>query len=347
MLDIACVTTSLHMANEMGRLAEPYRVIVASPGQQSIQCAPGVVLQSRQAMERLTGPLDTLVVSGGLGHARAAENPIIIAHVRRLAQVSRRVASLCTGASILAAAGLLDGRRATTHWRFADELAARYPAVQVDADPIYIRDGKIFTGAGVTSSLDLALALVEEDHGVELARELSRQLVTYLQRPGNQAQMSIFTSAPAPDNEPVRRVVAHVQADLSGDLGISALADVAGISPRHLGRLFLACVGQTPGSFVRRADGHHLVASGENRGAVRDRIVRGASLDVRAAVRHPAVATARPTGAERRQSDYWERRARLRSCPEWLTVGRLFIRRLSQDALQKVEDARRVLAGRD
>ncbi|GAA3204491.1 GlxA family transcriptional regulator [Dactylosporangium siamense] len=251
LLDIACVTTTFGMANVIGGLRRPYRIIVVSPGGLPITCGPGVVLHSAQALERLTEPLDTVIVSGGIGHAGAAANPLLVAHVRRLARLSRRVASVCTGATILAATGLLDGRRATTHWRFADALAAQYPGVTVDPDPIYIRDGEISTAAGVTSALDLALAFVEEDHGIELARLLARDLVTYLQRPGNQAQMSLFTAAPPPDHATVRGVVDHINAALDGDLSTTSLARVAGVSPRHLTRLFLTNLGQTPGRYVR------------------------------------------------------------------------------------------------
>jgi transcriptional regulator GlxA family with amidase domain len=253
LLEIACVSTSLTMANWFDRMRTPYRVTVVSPGRRPISCGTGLVLQSEQALERLTGPLDTLIVSGGIGHAHAAANPLIIAHLRRLARISRRVASVCTGASILAAAGLLDGKRATTHWRFAGTFAAQYPKVAFDPDPIYIQDGKISTGAGLTSALDLALAFIEEDHGVELARRVARELVTYLQRPGNQAQMSIFTAAPPPHHDVVRRVMDHISTNLTGDLGTAALAGVAGASPRHLARLFQTHVGQPPGRFVRSA----------------------------------------------------------------------------------------------
>ncbi|MDG4828646.1 GlxA family transcriptional regulator [Solwaraspora sp. WMMD1047] len=264
LLDIACVTTTLGMANVTGNVGTPYQVLVVSPGRRPITCGPGVVLQSGYALERLTSPLDTLIVSGGLGHARAAANPRIVAHVQRLAQISRRVASVCTGASILAAAGLLDGRRATTHWRFAAGLAARHPRITVDPDPIYIRDGKVSTAAGVTSALDLALAFVQEDHGAELARLVSRDLVTYLQRPGNQAQMSIFTAAPPSDNDVVRRVTAHINANLASDLDTAALAEIAGVSVRHLTRLFRTHLGQTPGRAVRHlrvAAAAHLLTS--------------------------------------------------------------------------------------
>ncbi|GGU50334.1 GlxA family transcriptional regulator [Streptomyces lavendofoliae] len=253
LLDISCVSTSLAMANGLGEPAVPYRVTVVSPGGNPITCGAGLTLLSRQPLERLTGPLDTLVVSGGLGHERAAADQRLVSHVRRLASESRRVASLCTGASVLAAAGLLDGRRATTHWRYARELAARYPAVTVDPDPIYVRDGNVATAAGITSALDLTLAFIEEDHGPDLARQVARNLVTYLQRPGNQAQMSLFTAAPPPRNEVVRELVAYVTSHPEHDLGASALAVRAGVTPRHLTRLFLEHLGQTPGRFVRQA----------------------------------------------------------------------------------------------
>lgn len=253
LLDIACVTTTLAMANVIGSPHTPYDARVVSPGGRPIVCSSGLTLQSGQSLQRITGPLDTLIVSGGWGHARAAADPLIVGHVRRLAAESRRVASVCTGASILAAAGLLDGRRATTHWRFAGDLAARHPRVTVDADPIHIRDGAVATSAGVTSAPDLTLAFVEEDHGAELARQVARDLVTYLQRPGSQAQMSMFTSAPPPDHGVVARLVHHIAANPDGDLTMGAPAAIAGVSTRHLTRLFLDQLGRAPGRWVRQA----------------------------------------------------------------------------------------------
>lgn len=252
LLDIACVTTTLDMANTAGARAQPYVTSVVSPAGRPIQCGNGLVLQAQGALERVRGPLDTLVVSGGFSHGRAAADPVVVGHVRRLARESRRVASVCTGASVLAAAGLLDGRRATTHWHFARELASSYPQVVVDPGPIFIRDGNVITAAGITSALDLSLALVEEDHGPDLARSVSRMLVTYLQRPGNQAQMTVFT-APAPlDHDPVRRVVEHVHGCLAADLGGPALAAVAGVTVRHLTRLFRQHLRASPAAYVRQ-----------------------------------------------------------------------------------------------
>jgi transcriptional regulator GlxA family with amidase domain len=252
LLDISCVTTPLIVANYLhGQQA--YDVVLASPGGRPIHTGSGLVLQAQEKLERVTGPLDTLVVSGGIGYVDAMEDRRLVAHVRRLAGESRRVAAVCTGAGILAAAGLLDGRRAATHWDHAGRLAARFPDVAFDGDPIYVTDGPFSTSAGVTSGLDLTLSFIEADIGSDIAREVARQLVTYLQRPGNQAQMSMFTAAPAARNSLVQDTIDHVAGHLDEDLSAAALAERAGVSERHLTRLFLKEVELTPGRFVRRA----------------------------------------------------------------------------------------------
>ncbi|MQA97188.1 MAG: helix-turn-helix domain-containing protein [Streptosporangiales bacterium] len=252
LLDIACVVSTLESANWHG--ADPYyRVRFVTPGARPVDCGPTVKLHTTDTLERVTGPIDTLLVAGGIGCQDAADDKFVLAHVRRLARESRRVASVCTGAWILGAAGLLDGRRVTTHWDWADELAARHPEARVDPGPIFVRDGDVYTSAGVTSALDLTLALIEEDNGAELARTVARYLVTYLQRPGNQAQMSMFTAAPPPSSGLVKRVVDHITANPGADLATATLAAEAGVSERHLTRLFLKHLGQTPGRFVRLA----------------------------------------------------------------------------------------------
>jgi transcriptional regulator GlxA family with amidase domain len=198
LVDIACVTTAFGLANRLG--GEPaYRVRLASLDGGDIRCEHGIALRAQTRLEAVRG-VDTLMISGGDGHRRAAADPELLRQVRRLAGRSRRVASVCTGATILAASGLLNGRRATTHWLYAAELAERYPNVTVDSGPIFIRDGRVSTSGGVTASLDLTLALIADDHGSELARWVALGMVTYLQRPGNQAQMSIFTTTPRPDH---------------------------------------------------------------------------------------------------------------------------------------------------
>lgn len=251
LLDIACVTTTLDAVRVIDP-AKGYRITLATPGGRPITCSTGLVLNGQETLERVKGPIGTLVVSGGLGHLRAAADERFVGHVRRLARESERVASLCTGASVLAAAGLLDGRRATTHWHFAEQLAREYPQVTVDARPIYVRDGEVYTAAGVTSALDLSLSFIEADFGPDMARWVSRAMVTYLHRPGNQAQMSMFTAAPATDHNLVRKVTDHVAAGLDADLSTAALARLARVSPRHLTRLFQAHLHQTPGRYVRR-----------------------------------------------------------------------------------------------
>ncbi|MBT2225181.1 GlxA family transcriptional regulator [Nonomuraea sp. NEAU-A123] len=252
LLDIACVTTALYMANLLGATPR-YHVALATPGGNDLVCDSGLMLRSQDTIERITGPLDTLVVSGGVGHEEAAGDRRLVGHVRRLAEVSRRVASVCTGASVLAAAGLLEGRRATTHWRYAGTLAARHPGVTVDPCPIFIREGKVSTAAGVTSALDLTLAFVEEDHGSTLARTVARGVVTYLQRPGDQAQMSMFVVAPPPEHPLMRKIVDYVTGHLDGDLSAAALAARLNISERHLTRLCLEHLDLTPGRYVRQA----------------------------------------------------------------------------------------------
>jgi transcriptional regulator GlxA family with amidase domain len=251
LVDVACVTTGFYTANLTGA-HPPYRVRLASLGGRSVRCNSGLELRAQARVEDPVDGLDTLVVSGGFGHDAAANDARLVDCVRRLAGDARRVASVCTGATVLAAAGLLDDRPATTHWEFAPGLAKRFPRVRVDAGPIYIRDGNVATSAGVTASLDLTLAFIEEDHGPELARRVALGMVTYLKRPGNQAQMSLFTTTPRPQDRLVRGVLDHVMAHPEGDLRTAVLAATAGVSVRHLTRLFHEQVGEPPGQFVRR-----------------------------------------------------------------------------------------------
>lgn len=217
-----------------------------------MRCDSGLELGAHGRLEDSFDGLDTIIVSGGLGHEEAAQDARFVGHVRRLADQARRAASVCTGATVLAATGLLDGRTATTHWWYARRFAQLFPKVKVDAGPIYLRDGDLATSGGVTASLDLTLAFVEEDHGAELARRVALGTVTYLQRPGNQAQMSIFTTAPRPDNALVRNVVDYVVANIAADLRTTALAAQADVSVRHLTRLFREHLGEPPAKAIQR-----------------------------------------------------------------------------------------------
>ncbi|WP_433444752.1 GlxA family transcriptional regulator [Nonomuraea sp. CA-141351] len=252
LVDVACVTTGFDFANKQG--ADPaYQVVFATPMGRPVRCDSGLELSGQGRIDGMDGPIDTLIISGGQGHEAAAANPRFVSHVVRLAGLSRRVASVCTGATVLAAAGLLDNRRATTHWYEARQLATRFPQVHVDPAPIFVRDGAVATSGGVTASLDLTLSFIEEDHGAEIARRVAMGMVTYLKRPGNQAQVSLFNKIPHSDQVLVRRVIDHVISHLDGDLSVAGLAALAGVSERHLSRLFVEYVGRTPSRLVRDA----------------------------------------------------------------------------------------------
>ena len=193
--------------------------------------------------------LDTLVVIGGAIDAmRRADE---VAAVRRLAGRAARVASVCTGAFLLAGAGVLDGRRATTHWSRARELQDSFPAVSVEADRIYVADGPLWTSAGITAGIDLTLALIEADHGVELARQVSRELVVYHRRPGRQSQFSALSQM-EPESDRMRVALAFAREHLSEQLPVERLADAARLSPRQFGRAFRKETGETPAKAIER-----------------------------------------------------------------------------------------------
>jgi transcriptional regulator GlxA family with amidase domain len=193
--------------------------------------------------------LDTLLVIGGAIDAMYAGEEI--AAVRRLGHRTTRTASICTGAFLLAGAGLLDGRRATTHWSRARELQDSFPAISVEADRIYITDGPIWTSAGVTAGIDLALALIERDHGIELSRQVARELVAYHRRPGGQSQFSALSQL-EPESDRMRLALAFAREHLSEPLPIERLAEAARLSPRQFGRSFLRETGETPAKAIER-----------------------------------------------------------------------------------------------
>lgn len=210
----------------------------------------GYALVAQRSIAQVRGPLDTLVVAGGSGTRAAVDDRRLVEWIRRQAVQARRVASVCTGAFLLAEAGLLDGLRVTTHWGTCDRLQARYPNLRVDPDPIFVREGHIWTSAGVTSGMDLALALVEEDLGRDIALAVARHLVLFLQRPGGQSQFSAQLSGQMADREPLRELQAWIAEHPDADLSVDALARRAGMSPRHFARVFTREVGMTPARFV-------------------------------------------------------------------------------------------------
>ncbi len=197
------------------------------------------------------GHPDTLIVAGGQGVPAAASDPLLIDWVRERAGQSRRVASVCTGAFLLAAAGVLDGRRAVTHWSFCAELARRFPAVRVEPDPIFVRDGPVWTSAGVTAGIDLALALVEQDLGRAVALAVARYLVVFLKRPGGQAQFSAVLSLQTAEDR-FGALHAWLDGHLADDISLPVLARRAGMSERSFSRHYAEATGLTPGRAVER-----------------------------------------------------------------------------------------------
>lgn len=195
---------------------------------------------------------DTLVVVGGIGTQEVVRDRALIAWLRKMAPRSRRVVSVCTGAFLLAKAGLLDGRRATTHWGSCRALAKSFPAVDVDADPIFVKDGPIYTSAGVTAGIDLALALVEEDLGRDVALAVARRLVVFLKRPGGQSQFSASLAMQTAHRDAFRDLGAYVTEHPAADLSVEVLAERCGMSPRNFARRFTEDVGESPARFVRR-----------------------------------------------------------------------------------------------
>ncbi|MEV5341397.1 GlxA family transcriptional regulator [Streptomyces sp. NPDC052676] len=237
-----------------GRTPGSYRIRTASLDGGPVRTSSGLTLVPDEALADSAGP-HTLLVPGGPG--TRAPDPRLIDWLRRTGPRAGRLVSVCTGAVLLAAAGLLDGRRATTHWAFCDTLARNHPAVEVDPDPIYVRDGNVATSAGVTSGIDLALALVEEDLGRDTALTVARHLVVFLRRPGNQAQFSAQLAAQTARREPLRDVQQWITEHPAADLGVEALAARARLSPRHFARAFRAETGTTPGRYVDRVRLEH------------------------------------------------------------------------------------------
>lgn len=224
-------------------------IVAREPG--TIRTSSGLGLVPDGTTADCRGPIDTLVVAGGDGTRAALADRLLLGWVREAAGRSRRVASVCSGALLLAAAGLLDGRRATTHWSLCDLMARLHPGVDVDPDRIYVRDGEVWTSAGVTAGMDLALALVEDDHGGALALDAARRLVLFTRRGGGQSQFSSQLAVSRPERQPLRDVLAHVAENLDGDLSVPALARRAVMSPRSFARTFRAEVGTTPAAFVQ------------------------------------------------------------------------------------------------
>jgi transcriptional regulator GlxA family with amidase domain len=277
------VSGPAEVLNTAVRFGGGYDVTMYSPRGGSVRASNGLALgDTRPAAE--AADLDTVIIAGGDAlPVDGADDELLTAARTMLAGVPR-VASVCTGAFVLAALGELDGRRATTHWRHVDRLARQHPRIRVEPDSLFVRDGRVVTSAGVSAGIDLALAIVERDHGADVARQVAKELVVFLQRPGGQAQFSVATPAPATQHGALRALMAAVVAEPDAEHTLTSMAAAVSVSPRHLTRLFRDEVGTSPTRWVERVrleaaqrlliDGHGVGSAAARSGLGSDETLR-------------------------------------------------------------------------
>ena len=252
-LDVTGPLEVFAMASQAVPRPEPgYRIELVAARRGPVETSSGLRLVADAGIADVRGPVDTLLVAGGEGVRHAIRDRRLLAFLARTAARARRVASVCTGSFLLAEAGLLAGRRATTHWGSCDRMARRYPDVQVEADRIYVRDGSVYTSAGVTAGIDLSLALVEEDLGRDLALAVARRLVVFLKRPGGQSQFSAQLSAQLAERPALRDLQLFIQEHPGAGHTVESLARRVGMSPRHFARVFTRELRVTPARYVER-----------------------------------------------------------------------------------------------
>ncbi|MBZ4410712.1 GlxA family transcriptional regulator [Myxococcus sp. XM-1-1-1] len=253
LLDIAGPSSVFQMASwVVGPNGPSYQVEIAATQQGAVKTKGGLLIHATVALDKLREPVDTLLVPGGEITLKPEAVSELPPQLRLLAHRVRRIASVCTGSFLLARAGLLDGRRATTHWVAGEELKRQHPLCEVSPDQIFIRDGNVWTSAGVTSGIDMSLALVEEDLGQKVARQVARMLVVYLRRPGGQSQFSVQMASQWASSNPIREVQEWLPEHLKEDLSVEALARRAAMSPRNFAREFHAQIGATPAKYIER-----------------------------------------------------------------------------------------------
>jgi len=243
-----CFATANNLTETGHRL--PYEPIVVSPQGGPLPTCGGLVVMTRSLADLAGEEIDTLIVAGGIGTRRAMHDSALIQAIRDWSGRVRRLASVCTGAFLLAETGLLDGRRVATHWRAAEELQRRFPRLEVDPEPIFIQDGAIWTSAGITAGIDLSLALIQDDLGHDLAMRIARQLVVFLKRPGGQAQFSANLEAQIAADPDFAELHAWVRDHLDEELKVERLAEQAGMSARTFARAYAAKAGRTPARMV-------------------------------------------------------------------------------------------------
>jgi transcriptional regulator GlxA family with amidase domain len=235
------------------RLRNAYAVDVAALGRgKRVRTKFGLELVCTTLLRDVCQPLDTVLVAGSNNAVESPGEPALLKWLRDTAPSTRRMGSVCTGAFYLAQAGLLGGRRATTHWNYCERLRTQFPDIQVDANPIFVRDGNVYTSAGITAGIDLALALVEEDHGHKLAIEVARELVVFIRRSADQAQLSVTLAQQFADRTSIRELQSILVDRLDLDLSIEEMASMVNMSPRNFARLFTRETGATPARYVER-----------------------------------------------------------------------------------------------
>ena len=256
LLDIAGPSDVFHNANRVILQKEgfsPYKIILASPDVlTTIKTGSGIAVQCNESLFRIKDKIDTLIIAGFPAADSLESRKDLIKWLQENSNKIRRIASICRGAFLLAEAGFLDKKRATTHWQFADDLQKKYPEIIVDGDPIFIGDGKIYTSAGVSSGIDLTLALLEEDFGREVALNVARNLVLYLRRPGNQSQFSVVLSYQETSKEPLRTLQKWIMDHLDKNLTVDVLAEQCSMSPRNFARVFQKEMRMTPGKYLEK-----------------------------------------------------------------------------------------------
>lgn len=259
-LDLVGALSVFQNANYLLKLEgkEPFYQIevVTTQNKDLIQGDCGLSLVANSHLEELISkktkskPIDTLLIVGGSGSVQVQLTDMVVNWLQSMSKKIRRIGSICTGAFVLAAAGLLNNRRATTHWAYCDKLLKTYPDVKVDNNPIFIKDGNIYTSAGVTTGMDLSLELVEEDLGSSMALEIARSLVIFLRRPGGQNQFSVTLKAATPERNSLRELPSWILEHIAEDLSVEVLANQAAMSLRHFARVFAAEFGVTPAHYV-------------------------------------------------------------------------------------------------
>lgn len=281
------LTGPLEVLSTASALGAPYETFLCGIAEGPVVTSSGLAAQIDATVDevmRADDPIHTLVVPGSLDLPRLRPDAELVDAVRQLSARAERTVSVCTGAFLLAEAGLLSGRRATTHWRHADVLQGWHRDVLVESDALYVEDGDVWTSAGVSAGIDLALALVERDHGPRLALDAARDMVVFLHRPGGQSQFSVPMNAPRPRSRPLRAALDALHADPSADHSLTALSGRVSVSARHVTRLFAQELGTTPAAYVESVrveaarrlleEGHTVAAAARRSGFGSDETLR-------------------------------------------------------------------------